>query len=182
MLLFERPGRENTQAAIDAAVKRAEELGLRHIVISSNTGESVRPLLGRDVNVVCVTHQVGFRRPGEDEMTSRTREEFAKAGVKVLTTTHLFSGIERAVQGKYGGLYPGGIVANALRLFGEGMKVCVEIAVMALDAGLIPYNEKVIAIGGTGRGVDTAIVLTPAHSRQFFDTKIHEIICKPSLY
>lgn len=74
---------------------------------------------------------------------------------------------------------PAQVVAHALRMFGQGTKVCVEIAVMALDAGLIPFGREIIAIGGTGRGADTALVLTPAHSRQFFATWIHEIICKP---
>ncbi|NLZ38638.1 MAG: hypothetical protein GX893_03415, partial [Firmicutes bacterium] len=64
---------------------------------------------------------------------------------------------------------------------GQGVKVSVEIAVMALDAGLIPYGEDIIAIGGSGRGADTAIVVQPAHAKDFFAGKIREIICKPSV-
>ena len=49
---------------------------------------------------------------------------------------------------------------------------------MALDAGKIPYQEKVLAIAGNGSGANTALVLTPASSKTLLDTKIHEILCK----
>ena len=41
------------------------------------------------------------------------------------------------------------------------MKVVLEIAAMAADAGLVRTDEDVICIGGTGRGADTAVVLQP---------------------
>jgi len=68
-----------------------------------------------------------------------------------------------------------------LRLFGEGMKVAVEIVAMAADAGLIPVDRDVIAIAGTGRGADTAIVIRPANSKNLFDMTIREIIAKPRI-
>jgi hypothetical protein len=73
------------------------------------------------------------------------------------------------------------IIANTLRIFGEGTKVAVEIAIMAADSGLISIQENIIAIGGSGRGADTALVLTPSNVQNFFDLKIREIICKPQL-
>jgi hypothetical protein len=80
---------------------------------------------------------------------------------------------------KFGGLGPAEMVANSLRLFGEGTKVAVEVAVMAIDAGLIPHGRDVVAVGGTSSGADTALVLRPAHSREFFDTVVREVVCKP---
>jgi hypothetical protein len=80
---------------------------------------------------------------------------------------------------KFGGAYPVEIMAHTLRMFGQGVKVCVEVAVMALDAGLIPHGREVIAVGGTGRGADTAVVIRPAHASSIFDTYICEVICKP---
>lgn len=50
---------------------------------------------------------------------------------------------------------------------------------MAADSGDIPTNNDVIAIAGSGRGADTAIVLIPANSNNFFDLHIKEIICMP---
>jgi uncharacterized protein len=68
-----------------------------------------------------------------------------------------------------------------LRMFGQGVKVAIECTVMSLDSGLIPFGETVLALGGTGRGADSAVILKPAHSSQIFDTKIIEICCKPRL-
>lgn len=172
-------GKTNTAQTLDAAVKRAGELNIDTIVVASCTGDSASALLGRGLQIVCVTHHVGFAGPGVDEMSRETRETLASKGVKLLTTTHLMAGLDRAVRNKFGGVYPSEIMAQTLRMFGQGVKVCIEVAGMALDAGLIPYGQEIIAIGGTGRGADAAIVITPAHSNNFFDTKIKEIICKP---
>jgi len=59
------------------------------------------------------------------------------------------------------------------------MKVCVEIVLMAADAGLIGIDKDVIAIAGTGRGADTAVLVRPASTSDFFNLKIKEIIAKP---
>ncbi|MDN5364507.1 MAG: uncharacterized protein PWQ91_1569 [Eubacteriales bacterium] len=178
-MYFTEKGPANTDRTISLALKRAEELDIRHIVVASSSGETARKLVGSGFNIVCVTHHVGFAGPGQDEMSPEVRQELINAGVKVLTTTHLFAGVDRALRLKFGGVYPAEIIAQTLRLFGQGVKVAVEIAVMALDAGLIPYGEEVIAIGGTGEGADSAIVVQPEHSHHFFNTRIKEIICKP---
>jgi hypothetical protein len=64
-------------------------------------------------------------------------------------------------------------------MLGQGVKVGVEITLMAADAGLIPMDQSIIALGGTGRGVDAAVVIQPAHTNNVFDLNIQEIICKP---
>ena len=56
------------------------------------------------------------------------------------------------------------MVANTLRIFGEGMKVACEITLMAADAGMIRTDDDIIAMGGTGKGLDTALVLRPVNS------------------
>ena len=50
---------------------------------------------------------------------------------------------------------------------------------MAADAGLIPVGEEIIAIGGRGHGVDSAVILTPVNAKDLFNLKIHEIIAMP---
>ena len=49
---------------------------------------------------------------------------------------------------------------------------------MAADAGLIP-SEDVLAIAGTGRGADTAVIIGANSSNRFFDIKVREILAKP---
>ena len=180
-MYFDKPGRENTKQATELALKAAKTLGIGHIVIASNTGDSANLLAGQGLNVVCVTHVNGFAEKGKNEMTPAAHGALTAAGVRVLTASHVLSGAERAISSKFGGAYPIEIMAHTLRMFGQGVKVCIEISVMALDAGLIPYGEKIIAVGGTGRGADTALILTPSHAQYIFETRIHEIICKPEL-
>lgn len=112
-------------------------------------------------------------------MGHEMRENLTKKGVKVLTTTHLLAGVDRAIRNQFSGVYPAEIMAQTLRIFGQGIKVAVEIAVMALDAGLIPYGKEIVSIGGTSSGADAAIIITPAHSNNFFATEVKEIICMP---
>jgi len=178
-LYWEKAGRENTAATVRLALEKAEERAIRYIVVASNTGETARLFRSGDQKIVCVTHHTGFRAPGENEMEPAVRRELTENGFAVLTTTHLFANVERAVTKQFGGLNIGGIISGALRMFGQGMKVCCEISAMALDAGLIPYGEDVIAVGGSGRGADTAVIIRPAHANDFFATEIKEIICKP---
>ncbi len=183
-IYFEPHGPVNTEAALDAAFGRAAALGLTDIVVASNQGVTAKAAVARlgripGLNLVIVTHHVGFHEPGHDEMDQATRAELAAAGAKILTTTHLFGGVERGVVKKFGGQYPGVLIANTLRLFGEGTKVAVEIACMALDSGFVPYGHDVVAVGGTGRGADTVLVVRPSHSGTFFETRIVETVCRP---
>ena len=71
------------------------------------------------------------------------------------------------------------IIAQTLRRLGEGVKVAVEVSVMAADAGLVPTDREIVALGGTGGGPDVALVLQAAHMKNFFDLDIREILCKP---
>lgn len=178
---WETRGKVNTGATVSMVLRRACEAGIKHIVVASYTGKTIERFLPlpMGLQLVCVTHQVGYHNPGEDEISPEERKKLAENGVRVLTTTHLMGGINHACRNKFGGAYPSGIIASVLRMFGQGIKVCVEVSVMALDAGLIPAGVEVIAVGGTASGADTAIILVPAHSQDFFDTKIKEIICKP---
>jgi hypothetical protein len=178
---WEKPGKANTDQTIDAALRRAEELKLKYFVVASCTGATTKRLLekGKNISIVSVSHQAGFLRPGHCEMPAETEAELTRNGVKVYTGTHFFGGAGRAVRMKYKGLEADELMANTLRILGQGLKVTVEIAIMALDAGLIPYDQEVIAIGGTGQGADTAIVCLPRHGKDFFSFEVREIICKP---
>lgn len=183
MYTFDQPGKKNTSATLELAAKRGEALGINQFVVASNTGETAalmaEMILQQKTNLVCVKHHIGFQAPGVDEMPEEMERKLDDAGVKVLATTHLFANIERAVTHQFGGLYPGGIVSATLRCFGQGVKVCFEISTMALDAGLIPYGTDIIAVGGTGKGADSAVVIQPEHGKNFFATHLKEIICKP---
>lgn len=173
-----------TAETLKRALSRADELGIRHIVVASTTGATALRLakLLRRHSAVCVTHHAGFARPGQSELPAAVEAALARQGIRVLRTSHLFAGIDRAVRLKFGGLGPAEAIANTYRTLGEGVKVAVEISVMALDAGLVPFGRDIVAIGGTGTGADAAIVVRPAHAKDFFDTKVKEVICKPATW
>lgn len=178
---WDKPGRENTENTIDAALKRAKELGIEHFVVASCVGYTAKLLCdkGVDIEIISVTHQAGFRESGKCEMPKEVEKELIAKGVKVYTGTHFFGGLGRAIRFKFGGIEVDELAANTLRIFGHGVKVAIEIAIMALDAGLIPYDQEIVSIGGTGQGADTAIVCLPKHGKEFFSFEVREIICKP---
>jgi len=188
---FEKLRKDNTQRTLELAKRRAEELGIKTILVASTRGETgVRACeVFKGYDVVVITHSTGFKEPNYQELTDENRAAIEAAGGKILTCQHAFGGVGRAVRKKLGTYELEELIAYTLRLFGEGMKVVVEIAVMAADAGLVRTDEAasshvrsgVIAIAGTGKGADTAVVLKPANAQAFFDLKVLEILCKPRL-
>ena len=182
-IYFDRPGQANTRRTLSIAQKRADELGIHSIVIATTHGETgiIAAQMFAGYNLVVVTHSTGFKGPDVQELTDANRAAIEAAGGKILTSTHAFGGVGRAVRRKLDTYQVDEIIAFTLRTFGEGMKVALEITVMAADAGLIRCDEEIIAIGGTGRGADTAAVLKPAHAQDFFDMRVLEVLCKPRL-
>lgn len=179
-MYFEKPGKENTERTIKLAVNAANEKGIKYIVVASNEGDTAMHLKDCGLNVIVVTHSNGFTKNVAQELSEEKRKELEQCGFKVYTATHVLSGAERGLSKQFGGISPVEIIAYSLRMLGQGVKVGVEIATMALDGGLIPYGEDIIAVGGTGRGADTAIILRPAYASDILHTKIKEIICKPA--
>jgi hypothetical protein len=60
-----------------------------------------------------------------------------------------------------------------------GLKVGVECVLIAADQGAVRIDEEVIALGGTMSGADTVCVIRPAHTSNFFDLQVREIIAMP---
>lgn len=160
----------------------ASEQGIRDIIVPTTTGATgllAKDLIqGHDTNLVIVTHQVGFRERGKNEVPEETLVSLRQVA-QVLVTQHAFAGVGRAVRLKLGSYEWSELLAMVLRTFGQGTKVSAEITIMAADAGLISLNSPVIACGGTGSGLDTAWELLPAHSHQFFDLRFQRLLCKP---
>ena len=179
---FLKPGKTNTERTLQLAKQRAEELGLKTILISTTCGDSAIQAvrLFKDCQIIAVTHSTGFSGPDTQELSSENRLIFEEAGGKILTCQHAFGGVNRAVRRKLDTYQLDEIIAFTLRLFGQGMKVVAEIALMAADAGLVRTDQPLISIAGTGRGADTAVVLYPTNAQNFFDLKIVETICRPS--
>ena len=182
-LYFDKPGKANTPNVIEAVKTKAAQLGIKHVVVSTTSGDTgvafTRALKGTGVGVVSVTYHSGFAGGDGVPITAANRKALERGRNKVLVASHALSGVARSVTKKFGGVSHVEIIAQTLKLFGcEGIKVAVEVAVMAADAGLVPTDREIIAAGGTGKGVDTAVVLKAAHMNNFFDLEIREIIAK----
>jgi hypothetical protein len=177
----ERVGKENTDRTIDVAFEYALKNHIRHIVVASTTGYTAKRVFERrgdaDLDIVVVTHNTGFKAEGDQEFPETLRNELTNKGVKVLTGTMALRGINTAIRETMG-YSEGDLIANTLRIFSQGIKVCVEIVAMAADSGYIPFSD-VIAISGTGHGADTACLIKANSSNRFFKIKVKEIIIKP---
>ena len=178
---FEQLGKENTNAVFEIVNGRAKELGIKTVVIASTTGETAVQAVNslKGLKVIAVGHRMGQRAPNVQAFTPENKAIIESKGGVVFNGMHLFSGLSGAMAKKFNMHIIGDIIANTLRMFGSGMKVVCEISCGAADAGLIRTDEDVIVIGGTSSGADTAVVMRPVNSQDFFDMKIKEILCKP---
>jgi hypothetical protein len=183
-LLFEKPGPANTGRTLEWAARTAKERSIGNVLVASSSGatavEALRFFEPR--SIVAVTHSTGFSKPNLQELKPENRAKLEAAGARILTCQHAFGGVGRAVRKKLGTYELEEIIAFALRTFGQGTKVAVEIALMAADAGLVPTGEPCLSLGGTETGVDTALLLKPANAQNFFDLRVLEILAKPRLF
>lgn len=183
---FDKPGSGNTKDAIQIAGERARELGIRYLIVPSTSGETAKiaaeEVRGTDISLIIVSHVVGFSKPGVWEFDSALADQLRQQGVRIITGTHVLSGLERAFSSspKVGGGSRSEAVAEALRrVIAVGLKVAVECTLIAADQGAIPVTEEIIALGGTASGVDTVCVIRPSHTSRFFDLQVREIVAMP---
>ncbi len=179
---FASPGKVNTDRTLQLAKDRASELGIKTILVATTKGDTAvkAATMFKECRVVAVSHSAGFKEPNSQEMTTENMAAFKEMGGGLLTTAHAFGGVERAVRKTLDTYLTVEIVSQTLRsLFGPGIKVVCEIALMAADAGLVRTDEDVVAIAGTSYGADTAVVIRPACAQHFFDLRVKELICKP---
>jgi len=180
---FEKPGPDNTEETIKLAYEGALELGIKDIIVASTHGgtalKAAEIFSSERFNIVAVTICEGYKSEGW-AMSEEERVRLQAKGVKVFTGIHaLGDDVSSAFTERFGGKSFNEVVAQTLYRFCQGMKVAVEVVLMAADAGLIPVDKEVIAIAGTDKGADTAIVVKPSYPRKFLDFKIREIIAKP---
>lgn len=184
MVCFENAGKQNTAETIRIALEKAMALDCP-IVAASTMGVTADALLsaaeqaGFKNQIVIVRGCSSRQRSGVNLMKPEVKAELESRGAVIVTAAHALSAGERAISGGFKGAYPLELMAHTLRMFGQGTKVCVETAVMALDADALPFGVPVVAIGGSHRGADTAVVVTPSYSATLLNTVVNEILCKP---
>lgn len=182
-MLFEKPGEVNTEDCIDAVRQYVADRGDTPVVVASTTGRTAlafcRALRTTGARLVVVTHSVGFKEPNRDEFEGEARRFLAAEGVPVHTGTILTHSLEKSLMDDFRGVYPGYIIANTLRRFGEGAKVAIEIVMEACDAGLVPEDAEVLSVAGTGYGADTVLLIRAKPSKRFLKLEVLEILARP---
>jgi hypothetical protein len=180
---FEKQGPSNTKKVLEAVSKRAEALSIRKVLVASHSGSTAfeaLEIIDPDIQIIAVTGVTGFKEPNSQSLPEEARKELESKGVQVLTAQHAFGGVGRAVRNKLSTFQVDEIMAFTLRTFGHGTKVAIELTLMAADAGLVRTDEDVISVGGSRKGADTALVIKPANTHNFFDLKVRQVICKPA--
>ena len=179
-MYFEKSGKENTEQTLKLAAQKGKDSGIDELVLATSTGSTAYKALEicKDFKITAVTYHCGFKEPFQMVMSDDVRHDLEREGVRVVAATHALSGVERSIAKKYSGSYPLLLIADTLRLFGQGVKVAVEVSIMAADAGALSGND-IVSVGGTAKGADSAVILKPANQSDMFSLKIREIVCKP---
>jgi hypothetical protein len=121
---FPEPGSANTEKTLEIAKRRAEQLEIKTIVVASTSGETgVKAVtLLTNYKVVVVTHATGFPVPDAQELTPENRAKILEKGGLILTATHAFGGVGRAIRRRFNSYQVDEIIAHTLRVFGHGRR------------------------------------------------------------
>ncbi len=181
---FAKKGPVNTEKTLEIALSRGKEANIEKIVVASSTGETalkLHKMAENSVKIIAVTYNAGSRFHKEVEQFNKNHETLLQKEILVVRGLHAFSGTEKGFSEHYKtNLLPLNVVADTLRMFSQGVKVCVEIAVMAAEHGFVTPDEEIVAVGGSGHGADTALIMKPVFAADLFDAKIKELLCMPA--
>lgn len=179
IVYFEDVKQYNTMDTFQVVADNLKESNVKKLVLASTTGETARKAMeffkDSGIQLIVVPHQYGFSSQ-ENLFPTELVMELRKNGHEVYFGTMLFH------TEKLYANHSSTIIADFLRCLSEGVKVCYEITLMASDGGLIKPGEKVIAIAGTGKGSDTALIMQASNTRNLNKLRVNEILCKPLNY
>lgn len=195
---FSEPGPENGDALIETVKERIMELGIRFVVVASDSGGTAlrvaEALNDLTVKVVCVTAYAGVRLAWPEggrwpSISGDIRRKLEDLGVKIIEETPwIFKGVTFDAQFLRRAAPSWAIHEFVSRTMGYGFKTSLEVALIAAEAGAVPIDEEVVAIAGTGwlgGGADCAIVVRSSVVPKTTDVEkgleVREIIALPRL-
>jgi len=187
---FDQPGEGNTQLVIEAVSQRLKAGGIKRVIVASTSGETAarfaRSLKGK-FELICVS-EAPFRREwgeGWPCLKEEFRQELEELKVPIIDKAPYVFHNSVLDSARWSDAFPERLVKETLYCFGQGMKVAVEVALMAVSCGYVIPFEDVIGVGGSGKGADTAIVLRATYPACLFDKdsakrlEIREVIAMP---
>jgi hypothetical protein len=164
IIYFDFPGEQNTNETLKTAREKALKFDIKRIFIPSKSGNTAQ----KAYNLFKSTGiQVTIVGTDPNIFSSEILAQLKGNGCRVC----FYKDIPYT--------YPQDMKV-AYRRMGEGFKVAVELGMIAayLDDG---NNDEIMCLGGTKKGVDTALVIRPAKSETFDQLEVREIIAKPRL-
>ncbi len=157
MTYFATEGRGNLEEMLALVKRVVEELGIKQIVVASTTGFTAE-------HAVKAFHELGVSLI----VVGTERSRFSSDTLKTLEAHGHAVFFSREVACDYPDT-----ASHAFRRFSQGVKVAVQIAVIAAEKHLISTVDDVIAIGKW----DTALIVKA--SDHFAELKVRELICMP---
>jgi len=190
VVYFDRYGEENTENVIECVRRRLDEGGVTTVIVATSTGKTALAFADALAGMPGLRLLAVGNPPGSsyEKITPGNRRGLVDRGVTVVDYAPY--GLA-SLQGDdhrnlYGALDLLVVVADIWRMMaGQGLKVAMEVGLMATNVGTLPTGATVIAVGGTASGADTAVVMRTAYSTDIFsdDTtrrpELIELICTP---
>lgn len=185
---FLQEGKDNLLECLRLSFDAAVEHDVDKIVIFTGAGEGLR--LAEEqfrseerysgIRLIGVTFPQGKKFTTDKYPTQISSEdtEWFKNRMIPIVRAHLpFDPVKPTYPG-HGVLAQDSIlIGNALGVFGGGMSLCIQAALMACDADEVEMGEHVIALSA-----DTSILVRCAPTaRLLTDLIVREIVCKPAL-
>ncbi|MCR4405178.1 MAG: hypothetical protein NUW06_07915 [Candidatus Acetothermia bacterium] len=174
---FASYGAKNTNGVIEAVAERLEEGEIKTVVVASSSGETAIKLAekvrDRAKRIICVSDPPWGRErfPESPGISLENRAKLEALGVEIIDYMP-YASVAYSWQASgnvYGVLDLLVMASDAFRMVGgNGLKVAIEVGLMATNAGKDAPGEEIIAAGGTGGGADTAIVMKAAFSCVIF--------------
>lgn len=185
-------GQINTEKTLKLAIQRACELGIKTLIVASETGlsalKAAEMLRDSGISLIVVTSAantkiehtvIGDLKIGIPD--KKIWNQLEKAGAKIVRATDPLYNIGAALEHK-GIPTLATTIRLCLKIISSGTAVCITTTLMATDNGLLKEGEDVVAVAGSWIGLDTALVLRAANSVNLLKPgamQIKEIICKP---
>jgi len=189
---FDEPGEHNTDDVIEAVKKRLSATGIRHIVVASTSGKTAMKfaeVLGKQAKIISVGHPQYVKELGSKWplLNPDYEKKLEKLGVTVIDRVPYAFHSSILENSKWPQVTPEILLRETFFTLGQGFKVAVEVAMMAVACGVLKPYQDIIGVGGTSRGADTAVILRATYPATAFSKdpnkrlEIREIIAMPRI-
>lgn len=192
VVYFPEYGEQNTDAVIECVVGRLARGDISTVVVATSTGRTALRFAERLASRPGLRLIAVANAPGSPygQMQPELKQALVQRGVIVVDYAPYASAVysndgKPSVMGAPD-LFV--LVADIWRAVGgQGFKVAMEVPIMATNVGVLSPGERVIGVGGTATGADTAIVMKTAFSTDLFAQdgakrpEMLELLCMPSV-